>query len=240
VTVARQFALPFACEPPYAPTDFLAGASNEAALAWIAATAPWPTLRLAVHGEAGTGKTHLLHMFAARHHAALLPAAAVRRLVPPPEAAALAIDDADSVMDEEALLHLLNGAAEHHMPVLLAARAPPARWNFRLPDLVSRLRATPTVALLAPDDALLRALLARLLSDHQLRVAERLQDFLLTRLPRTGGALREAAARLDRLSLAQGGTITRKMAQSVVDELGAPAEPDSDEESPEDEPPGLL
>ena len=53
------------------------------------------------------------------------------------------------------------GLIASHVPVLLAARAPPARWNFRLPDLVSRLRATPTVALLAPDDGLLRALLAR-------------------------------------------------------------------------------
>jgi chromosomal replication initiation ATPase DnaA len=96
------------------------------------------------------------------------------------------------------------------------------------------------VALLAPDDGLLRALLARLLADHQLRVAERLQDFLLARLPRTGGALREAAARLDRLSLAEGGMITRRIAQCVVDELGAAADADDHEKSPEDEPPGLF
>jgi chromosomal replication initiation ATPase DnaA len=135
---------------------------------------------------------------------------------------------------------LLNAASERGVPVLLTARTPPARWDFRLPDLVSRLRATPTVALLAPDDDLLRALLARLLSDHQLRVPERLQDFLLARLPRTGGALREAAARLDRLSLAEGGTITRKMAQCVVDELGTHAAANPNEKSPEDEPPSLF
>jgi chromosomal replication initiation ATPase DnaA len=240
MTYAHQFALPFAYEHRYVPEDFLVGACNEDALAWIETPGDWPTKRLAIYGDEGTGKTHLLHVFAARHHAALLPAEAVRRLVPPPDAAALAIDDADSVVDEVALLHLLNAAAERFIPVLLTARVPPARWGFRLPDLVSRLRAMPTVALLAPDDGLLRALLARLLADHQLRVPERLQEFLLARLPRTGGALREAAARLDRLSLAEGGTITRRIAQCVVDELGAAAETDPNEENPEDEPPGLL
>jgi chromosomal replication initiation ATPase DnaA len=238
--MSHQFALPFAYEHRYAPEEFLVGACNEDALAWIEAPGDWPTRRLAIYGEEGTGKTHLLHVFAARHHAALLPAEAVRRLAPPPDVAALAIDDADSVVDEVALLHLLNAAAERGIPVLLAARVPPARWGFRLPDLVSRLRATPTVALLAPDDELLRALLARLLADHQLRVAERLQDFLLARLPRTGGALREAAARLDRLSLAEGGMIARRIAQCVVDQLGAAEDGGEHEKSPEDEPPGLF
>ena len=250
-----QFALPFPSEPLYAESDFLPAACNEDALAWIAAPKFWPGLRLAVHGGEGTGKTHLLHVFAATCHAALLPAAAVRRLVPPPDAASLAIDDADGVVDEVALLHLLNVAAERHVPVLLAARTPPSRWDFRLPDLVSRLRATASVGLLAPDDGLLRALLVRLLSDHQLRVPEWLPDFLLARLPRTGGALREAAARLDHLSLAGGGGITRAIAKRVVEELGAEelgaeelgaeelgaeVPPDKHEKSPGDEPPGLF
>jgi chromosomal replication initiation ATPase DnaA len=238
--VTVQFALPFPSEPLYAAPDFLAGACNEEALAWIAAPGSWPGLRLTVYGEEGTGKTHLLHVFAARHHAALLPAAAVRRLMPPPEAASLAIDDADSVVDEVGLLHLLNSAAERQVPVLLAARLPPSRWGFGLPDLVSRLRATASVGLLAPDDGLLRALLARLLSDHQLRVPEWLPDFLLARLPRTGGALREAAARLDHLSLAGGGGITRAIAKRVVDDFGDDPPADEHEKSPADEPPGLL
>lgn len=235
-----QFTLPFPTEPLYAHSDFLAGACNEDALAWIAAPGSWPALRLAVYGAEGTGKTHLLHVFVARHHAAMLAASAVRRLVLPPDAAALAIDDADSVVDEVALVHLLNTAAERHMPVLLAARTPPSRWDFRLPDLVSRLRATPTVGLLAPDDGLLRALLVRLLSDHQLRVPEWLPDFLLSRLPRTGGTLRAAAARVDRLSLAGGGGITRAIAKRVVDDFGAEASEEENEKSPGDEPPGFL
>jgi chromosomal replication initiation ATPase DnaA len=157
-------------------------------------------------------------VFAARAGAALVPGESVRDVGEPPQRA-LAIDDAESAAPEP-LLHLLNAAAEARVPVLLAGRAPPARWDFALPDLVSRLRALTSVALQAPDDALLRALLARLLADRQLVVAEPVQEFLLARLPRTGAALREAAARLDQASLASGGRVTRTMAADVLAMIG--------------------
>ena len=53
--------------------------------------------------------------------------------------------DADAGADEATLLHLLNATAEARLPVLLAARTPPARWPVRLPDLASRLRAITAV-----------------------------------------------------------------------------------------------
>ncbi len=239
MTYARQFALPFPQHHHYDPADYLPGACNEAALAWLENPTAWPALRLLVHGPDGAGKTHLLHLFAARHQAALLPALAVRRHEPPPDAAALAIDDADSVADPRALLFLLNATAERAIPVLLAARTAPSAWAIQLPDLASRLRAITTVELRPPDDDLLRPLLARLLTNRQLRVPEKLQDFLLARLPRTGGALREAAARLDRLSLAQGGHVTRALAAQVAEEFGEVSD-EGQEKSPGDEPPGLF
>jgi chromosomal replication initiation ATPase DnaA len=219
VSFARQFALPFPQLSTYDTADFLAGACNEAALAWLADPSQWPGLRLVVHGPPGCGKTHLLHVFAARHGAALLPALALRRLSPPPEAPALAVDDADTVPDARALLHLLNAAAENGQPVLLSARSTPAAWPVALPDLASRVRAITSVALGLPDDDLLRPLWARLLAERQLRVPEKMQAYMLARLPRTGGALREAAARLDRLSLAQGGTVGRALAARVVEDM---------------------
>jgi chromosomal replication initiation ATPase DnaA len=133
----------------------------------------------------------------------------------------VALDDADAAPDEVTLLHLINMAAEMRLPLLLTGRAPPAHWPVRLPDLVSRLRAMTAVGLRPAEAPLLRTLLARLLSDRQLVLGESLQDWLLTRLPRHPGALREAAARLDRQALAAGGRVTRTLAASIVAEMGA-------------------
>ncbi len=223
MTYARQFALPFPQDAQYAPEAFLPGDANAEAMAWLDRPQSWPGRRLAVHGEEGTGKTHFLHLFAARMRGAFLPAEALRPLSGLPDAPALAIDDADIVPDPRTLLHALNGAAERGAVILLSGRSAPAHWGVALPDLASRLRAMPVVALRPPEDELLRALLARLLAERQLIVPERVQAYLLDRLPRTGGALREAAARLDRLALASGGHVTRAMAAAVAGEQSAVA-----------------
>ena len=219
----RQLALPFAHKPEFGAADLLAAPSNADALAWLARTDTWPQRRLALWGEAGCGKTHLLNLWAARSGAALLSGPAVRPAPPlaaPPGGRPIAVDDADAA-DEHALLHLLNTAAEDGQPVLLAGRAPPARWPVALPDLASRLRAITAVGIGPAEDDLLRALLARLLAERQLAVPAAVQDWLRLRLPRTPAAMRAAAARLDRAALASGRPVTRPLAAAVLGDLVA-------------------
>ena len=210
----RQLPLPFAHEPQFVAADFLAGASNAEALAWLAPGVDWPQRRLALWGPEGSGKTHLLHIWASRVGARQVAGSALPREPERPDQA-VAIDDADTA-EERPLLHLLNAWAESGWPVLLAARTPPARWPAALPDLASRLRAITAVEIRPPDETLLRALLARLLAERQLAVAEPVQDWLLLRLPRTPAAMREAAARLDRAALVAGGRVTRGVAADVL------------------------
>lgn len=227
-----QLQLPLLPATRRAAADFIRTASNDAALTWFDRVADWPQHRLALWGEAGCGKTHLLHDWSAATGAHDLTGPALPRLDELPDLstiAGLAIDDADAMADEATLLHLLNAAAEARLPVLLAARAPPARWPVRLPDLASRLRAMTAVELPPPDDALLRILLARLFTEHQLTVSVPTQDWLLTLLPRTPAALREAVDRLDRATLGSSG-ITRALARAALADLIDPDcdAPDSD------------
>jgi len=208
---ARQLGLPFVQMPLFTP-DFMEAPSNANALAWLGQVEEWPLGRLAVWGEAGTGKSHLLHLWSARHGAEIIPGAALA-LTPPTRA--VAIDDADAA-DERPLFHMLNGAAEAGLPVLLTGSAPPARWATALPDLTSRLRATASVEIGRPDEGMLRALLGRLLAERQMGVPEPVQEWLLTRLPRTAAAMREAAIRLDRASLAARRPVNRQIAALVL------------------------
>ncbi len=215
--MTRQLALPFQHVPDYARMAFLEAPSNADALALLQDNTAWPLRRLAIWGAEGSGKTHLLHRWASRHSTNVLSGASLA-LSPP--TGPIAIDDAD-LAAERPLLHMLNAASEAGFPLVLASRAAPARWAVGLPDLASRLRAMLAVELRAADDALLRALLAALFAHRQLPVAEHVQDYLLLRLPRHPAALREAAARLDRLALATGGRITRALAARVTIEWDA-------------------
>jgi chromosomal replication initiation ATPase DnaA len=219
-----QLVLPFPHRPDFAASDFIIAPSNAAALAWLDRAADWPGGRLALWGETGRGKTHLLHRWADDRGALLLSGPALVGLPELPEAGGVALDDADMAAEETALLHLLNATAEAGLPVLLAGRTPPARWPVGLPDLASRLRAITAVEIGSPEDGLLRALLARLLSDRQLVVAEGVQDYLLTRLPRTPAALADAVRRLDRYALATGGAVTRVLSARVLAEMAGAEE----------------
>jgi chromosomal replication initiation ATPase DnaA len=209
---ARQLALPFVHSPRYDPAGFLSAASNAEALAWLDHIADWPQRRLAVWGPAGSGKTHLLHLWSSRMGALLLDGPSMRFTVPDRP---LAIDDADAA-PEKPLLHTLNAATEIGLPVLLAGRDPPARWPVRLPDLASRLRAMTAVQIRPADDELLCSLLRSLVAERQMVVSEAVQQFLLLHLPRTPAAIREAVARLDRAAMAAGGRANRGIAAEVL------------------------
>jgi chromosomal replication initiation ATPase DnaA len=231
MSVIRQLALPFPERSDFTAADFMGAPSNADALAWLRRTPDWPDGRLVVWGEEGCGKSHLLTIWAAEAEGRVSQAPALRGVPDPPDAPRIAIDDADAIRDEEALLHLLNAAQESRIPVLMAARSPPARWKLRLPDLASRVRASAAVRILPPDEELLRALLSRLLSARQIAVARSVQDWLLLRLPRTPAAIREAAARLDRAALAGHTAVTRGLAARVVDDLDAGLSHRDDESS---------
>ena len=213
---AAQLALPFDPEPSYAAEDFIDAAANEAARAWLARPGEWPSGRLALWGPAGSGKTHLLRLWARRHGAELLDGAALDPgLLPGLPARKLAVDNADAA-PELVLLRLLNLAAEAGQSLLLASRLPPGRWDVALPDLASRLRAVTTAEIGAADDDTLRLLLQHLLLDRQLAVGLAVQEHLLRHLPRTPAALRRAAALLDGAALAAGGKVTRRIADAAI------------------------
>ncbi|HEY2618724.1 MAG TPA: chromosomal replication initiator DnaA, partial [Acetobacteraceae bacterium] len=61
-----QLPLPIFPGPRYAETDFREAESNAGGCLWLRRTGDWPNQRLALWGEAGRGKTHLLHIWAAR------------------------------------------------------------------------------------------------------------------------------------------------------------------------------
>ena len=201
--------------------DFREAPSNAEACAWLRRTGDWPNQRLALWGEAGRGKTHLLHIWAARTGAAVWTGASLAACRSCPRTA-IALDDADAVADEAALFHLLNAAGEAGLPVLLAGR----RAAVALAGPAAR-PGQPAARDHRGGDRraggwLLRALLGRLLAERQLRVPEAVQEWLVQRLPRSAAALREAVVRLDAAALEQHRNITVPFAAAVLaDLLGA-------------------
>ncbi len=192
----EQPALPLAYAPRLGPDSFCVSASNRAAATWLAAPHGWPMPRTVLVGPPASGKTHLATLFAA--------------------AGGRVIDDADTHGDGEPLFHAWN-AATPDSPLLFTARRLPRDWDHRLPDLASRLAATPLLRIADPDDALVLALLDKRLADLGLRVGPDLVPYLASRIERSHAAVGEVVARLDRLALAERREITVPLARTLLE-----------------------
>lgn len=214
-----QLVMPFARATSYDPADFIRGAGNEQALALIERWPDWPYSMLLLHGPESCGKTHLAHVFAARAHATFLAPA---RLGQAPADQLLVgnhawvLDDLEAVTDAPALAQLINHARARGDYLLMTARAAASELSIPLPDLRSRLRALPSVALGSPDDALLMGVLAKHFADRQLRIAPEVLAFAVQHIERSHGAAQKFVRAVDTLSLSQGRAITVALVRTAM------------------------
>ena len=213
-----QLILDLGHRPALGEADFLVAPCNQAAIQWLDRWPDWPAPALTLQGPPGCGKTHLARVFAARSHAPIIEAASLSTDAVPGllgQAGACVVDDADHAAAEP-LLHLYNLVAERRGTMLLTAQEPPARWPDLLPDLRSRLAAAPVVAVEAPDDALLAALLVKLFADRQLAVSEDVVLFLPRHMERSFEAARRLVSELDTAALREHRAVTIPLARAVL------------------------
>jgi chromosomal replication initiation ATPase DnaA len=227
--VPKQLAFDLPLDPRYGREDFLVSPSNERAYGLIERWPDWPDRVLHLTGPKGSGKSHLASIWATSAHAWTIDAFEVsgERVPHLVSNGALVIEDADrGERDEAALFHLLNLSRERGAYLLLTSAAPVDAWGIRTPDLRSRLRLAPAVALEPPDDALLKAVLVKLFVDRQLVVDTSVVEFLAVRIERSLARAAEVVKDLDREALSRGRRITRAMAGEVLGQQPADEELD--------------
>ena len=222
-----QLTLSLAPVPGYERENFFVSGSNEQAYAMVELWPNWPDPTLLILGPSGAGKSHLGAIWAsiAKAHvesAAFLATADIEALA---AAGPLLLDDADAIGQSEAqLFHLVNLMRERGTALVLTAKSPPHAWGLRTADLLSRLRLTPTAAIGPPDDALMRAVLVKLLIDRQLVVDTGLFGYIALRIERSLDAARSFIDALDREALARQSRISRAIVGDVLLAMGHGAE----------------
>ncbi|MGL4234683.1 chromosomal replication initiator DnaA, partial [Tabrizicola sp.] len=178
----------------------------------------WPGNKLLLVGPEGSGKTHLLQIWATMAGAVILPAAELGTTDLSAFAGQrVAVEDADRIGRAEAALFHLHNLVTGSGALLLTAATPPRDWGLSLPDLASRMQATAIARLEAPDDALLSAVLIKLFADRQIAVPANLIPYLVSRMPRSIGAARALVMGLDARALALGRPVTRALAAEVLE-----------------------
>lgn len=200
-----QFALPLDWPAAEQRESFIVGTSNEVAVRRIEAFGTWPVATMILTGPRKSGRSMFGRIFAQRGGAVL-------------------IDDAEN-RDETMIFHAWNDAQSRRRPLLIVADAAPPVWHVDLPDLRSRLSATPSVSFGDPDETLIAQLIAHLLERRGILVAAELVAYLTPRVERSHHAILALVDRLDAASLSRRRPVTVPLAREVlaVDEREAVA-----------------
>jgi len=199
--------------------DFLVSQANAAAVALIDRWPDWPHWAAVVAGPAGSGKSHLGHVWRSKSGAERIAASALSDATVAlfPHGRGLLVEGLDAgLADERILFHLLNLSREHRLSILMTSRRDPGDLAIALPDLRSRLKAVPLVRIEPPDDALIKAVLLKLFTDRQLVVEPHVISYLGLHLERSLDAANKVVAAIDRLSLERQRRITRAVAAEAL------------------------
>jgi len=183
-----------------------------------------------LHGEPGSGKSHLLHAAcrAAQETGAAVGFVALDIGTLPPAVLdgleardAVVIDAVQAVAGEPAwelaLFNLYNALQLSGGRLLLAARAPAARLGLGLPDLTSRLCACATYAVHPLDDSGHERLLRNAAAARGMRLDDATLAYILKYSQRDTVALLSLLEALDRTSLARRRAPNRRLVGELLE-----------------------
>ena len=194
--MSAQIALPLGW--PARPRDdaFLVTPSNARAVHLLDHWASWPVMTALLIGPPRSGRSLLGRIFAAK-------------------SGGVVIDEARTA-PEEHLFHAWNRAQAARRPLLMIADAPPPMWGVALPDLCSRLAASPVAEIGAPDDELVAGLLNAQFVRRGLVAPPELIAWLVARVERSHAAVLHAVDLLDATALGTRRRLTVALARDTL------------------------
>ena len=196
----NQIALPLDWPVADGDEDFLISAANRAAFDHFRHWSLWPVMATLLTGPRKSGRSLLARIVARKTTGRLF-------------------DDAED-HEEEALFHAWNDAQERRRPLIIVADAPPPAWTVKLPDLRSRLAATPHVRIEQPDDALIADLVVTLLGRRGVVTPPEVAEFVVPRIERSYVSILQVVDVLDQAMLTRHRRMTVPMAKTALTEAG--------------------
>ena len=222
-----QLPLEFPHRPSLGREDFMVAGCNNEAVTNIDLWPNWPYFAICIYGPEGCGKTHLANVFAqivatTTNHPYRIPFIKAHQLNKElshtlfEKSPQIVIEDIQNLSNQESLFHLYNTYRDLGGNILFTANKAPARINFTLPDLRSRMNIVPAIEIKAPDDDLLMALLVKLFTDRQITPSPELLEYLLKNMHRSFSYTRKLVEEIDNISLAKKRAISINIAKEAI------------------------
>ena len=225
----HQLPLDFYYRPYMGRDDFMPSSCNFAAFRLIDSWPMWTYFAACIYGPEGCGKTHLATIFAhtvstLTHWPYKIPCIKAKdinfeTLEYFNLCQCLIVEDLNENIDNEALFHLYNHYRNEGGYILFTSQQAPARLNFHLPDLRSRMNIVPSAAINEPDDEMLSALFLKLFTDRQITVAPEVINYMLHNTQRSFAYACKLVAEIDNISLAKKRAVSIAIVKEAINVL---------------------
>ena len=218
MTELDQLLLNFEIQKSYRVEDFIVSKSNFFAYRIIESWPNWEKKILNVHGERFSGKTHLSKIFVKKNKGIILDAKKFKFDSPDQLRfyQNIVLDDFIEQVDENSIFSLINFADQNSKFLIINSIKPFNKMNFTLKDLVSRSKNCLEAKILEPDDEMIKVLIAKNLSDKQVKIDNKLIEFVVKRITRSYGKIFEFIYKIDEISLKKKKSIDQKTIKEAL------------------------
>ena len=126
------------------------------------------------------------------------------------------IEDLDESFDEKLLYSLFNLVEQDNKYLLISSKKPIDTMKFTLPDLLSRLKNCIIATIEQPDDELIYAIILKSFSDRQIKLDNKIIDYIIKRIARSYSKMHEFIYKIDELSLKKKKSINFKIIKEII------------------------
>ena len=213
-----QKLLDFGISESFDENDYYVSKSNYFAKNILETWPKWEKKIVNLTGEKYSGKTHLSIIFKIKSNALYLHSKNIDNstLKKIKLSNSIIIEDLDDTFDEKLLYSIFNLVEQDNKYLLISSNKPIDTMSFSLPDLVSRLKNCIVANIEQPDDDLIYAIILKSFSDRQIKLDNKIVDYIIKRIARSYSKMHEFIYKIDELSLKKRKSINFKIIKEIV------------------------
>ena len=213
-----QKLLDFGISESFDENDYYVSKSNYFAKNILETWPQWEKKIVNLTGEKYSGKTHLSTIFKIKSNALYLLSKNIDNstLKKIKLSNSIIIEDLDDTFDEKLLYSIFNLVEQDNKYLLISSNKPIDTLSFSLPDLVSRLKNCIIANIEQPDDDLIYAIILKSFSDRQIKLDNKIVDYIIKRIARSYSKMHEFIYKIDELSLKKRKSINFKIIKEIV------------------------
>ena len=198
--------------------DYFVTKSNYFAKNIIDTWPKWEKKIVNLTGEKYSGKTHLSTIFKTKTGALYLIGDKINNqtLRQIKLSNNIIIENLNESVNEKLLYSIFNLIEQDNKYLLISSIKAVDTMKFSLPDLVSRLKNCIIAKIEQPDDDLIYAIILKSFSDRQIKLDNKIIDYIIKRIARSYSKMHEFIYKIDELSLKKKKSINFKIIKEII------------------------